>query len=104
MTANVLNIGETDLRNIIFTINQLAKGRSNAVGSVTLTANVTTTTVTAVTCGAGSTPILTPTSAHASAEFGNGTIYISSVANGSFVITHANSAQTDRTYLYAVLG
>jgi hypothetical protein len=26
------------------------------------------------------------------------------VANGSFTVTHANSAQTDRTFMYAALG
>jgi hypothetical protein len=104
MTATVLPLAESDLRKIVFAINQLAQGRSNAVGSITLTTSTATTTVTATNCGAGSTPLLTPTTANASAEFGNGTIRISSVANGSFVITHANSTQTDRTFLYAVLG
>jgi hypothetical protein len=104
MTATVLPLAESDLRKIVFAVNQLGQGRSNAVGSVTLTANTATTTVTATNCGAGSTPILTPTTANASAEFGGGSIYVGTVSNGSFVITHANNAQTDRTFLYAVLG
>ena len=104
MTVQTLNPDETDLRVIVQVINQLAQGRSNAVGSVTLTANAASTTVTAVTCGAGSTPILTPTTANASAEIGAGTARASTVSNGSFVITHANNAQTDRTFLWAVIG
>lgn len=104
MSIDVPHPGETELRAIVMAIGQLAEGRSNAHGTVTLTANVTTTTVTAVTCGSGATPILTPTTANASAEFGNGTIYVGTVSNGSFIITHANSAQTDRIFKWAAIG
>jgi hypothetical protein len=55
-------------------------------------------------CAAGSTPILTPATAAAAAEFGNGTIYVSAVANGTFTIAHASSAIAGRTFLYALLG
>jgi len=104
MTAYVPGLDEKDLRKLILSLQQLGAGRSNAVGSVTLTASATTTTVTDLNCAEGSTPILTPTTAHASAEFGNGTIYISAVANKSFTITHASNTQTDRTFRYAILG
>lgn len=104
MTAYVPGIDETDLKKLILSLQQIAAGRSNAVGLVTLTASTTTTTVTDNNCAAGSTPILVPTTAHASAEIGNGTIYISAVANKSFTITHASNTQTDRTFRYAILG
>lgn len=104
MTAYVPGIDETDPKKVILSLQQLAAGRSNAVGSVTLTASATTTTVTDNNCAAGSVPILIPTTAHASAEVGAGTIYISAVANRSFTVTHANNSQADRTYLYAILG
>lgn len=104
MVAYVPGIDETDLKKLILSLQQIAAGRSNAVGSVTLTASTTTTTVTDNNCAEGSTPILVPTTAHASAEFGNGTIYISAVANKSFTITHASNTQTDRTFRYAILG
>jgi hypothetical protein len=55
-------------------------------------------------CAVGSTPILTPATANASVEVGNGTIYISAVTNGSFTIKHANAATTERTFLYAPHG
>jgi hypothetical protein len=38
------------------------------------------------------------------AEIGNGTMYIGAINNGSFVVTHANNAQADRTFLYVALG
>lgn len=104
MTAYVPGIAETDLKKIVLAVQQLAAGRSNAVGSVTLATGVATTNVSTPNCASGSTPILTPASANAAAELGNGTIFISAVANGSFTITHANSATTGRTFLYAVLG
>lgn len=104
MTAYVPGVDETDLKKLILSLQQVAAGRSNAVGSVTLTASTTTTTVSDDNCAEGTTPILVPTTAHASAEFGNGTIYISAVANKSFTITHASNTQADRTFLYALIG
>jgi hypothetical protein len=107
VTAFVPPLTETDLKQIILAIQQIAAGRSNATGTVTLTANVATTTVTPTQTGsiaAGSTPLLTEMTANAAAERGNGTLYVSTVANGSFTITHANNAQVDRTYRYAILG
>lgn len=104
MSAYVPGIDERDLKKIVLSLQQLAAGRSNAVGTVTLAASATTTTVNDDNCAAASVPILTPTTAHASAEVGAGTIYISAVANKSFTITHANNSQTDRTFLYALVG
>ena len=107
MTAYVPGTNETDLKKIVLAIQQLAAGRSNAVGTVTLATGSATTTVTPNQAGiiaSGSTPILTPTTANAATEIGNGTLYVSAVANGSFTITHANSATTGRTFLYAILG
>jgi hypothetical protein len=104
MTAYVPGITESDLKKIVLAIQQIAAGRSNATGTVTLATGSATTTVTTSNCAAGSTPILTPATANAATELGNGTIYVSAVANGSFTITHANSATTGRTFLYAILG
>lgn len=106
MTALVPAINETDQKKINLSIQQLAAGRSNAVGTVTLTANAATTTVTDMNCAAGCYIGLMPITAHASAEIGAGTIYIdaASILNKSFVITHANNAQTDRSFGYAIQG
>ena len=104
MTAFAPGIAETDLKKIVLAIQQLAAGRSNAVGSVTLATGSSTTTVSTPNCATGSTPILTPATANAATELGNGTMYVSAVANGFFTITHANSATTGRTFLFALLG
>jgi hypothetical protein len=104
MTAYVPGITETDLKKIVLAVQQLAAGRSNAVGAVTLATGSATTLVADKNCAAGSTPLFTPTTANAATELGNGTMFISAVANGSFTITHANSATTGRTFLYALHG
>jgi hypothetical protein len=104
VTAYVPGITETDLKKIVLAIQQLAAGRSNAVGAVTLATSSATTVVTDKNCAAGSTPLFTPTTASAATEAGNGTMYVSAVTNGAFTITHANSATTGRTFLYALHG
>ena len=96
--------GETNLRRIVESIRALYQGRSDAVGSVTLTPSAGTTTVTTVSCGLGSKVSLTPTSANAAAEVGNGTMYVSAVSQGSFTITHANSATVGRTFDWSIKG
>jgi hypothetical protein len=104
MSAYVPGLTETDLKKIVLAIQQLAAGRSNAVGTVTLATGATTTVVPDKNCALGSTPLLTPVTANAAAEVRNGTMYVSAVANGSFAITHASSATTGRTFLYAIHG
>jgi hypothetical protein len=104
MTAYVPGITETDPKKTVLAIQQLAAGRSNAVGAVTLATNAATTVVTDRNCAVGSTPLFTPISANAATEVGNGTMFVSAVANGSFTITHANSATAGRTFLYALIG
>jgi len=106
MTVFVPHITETDQKKQNLSLQQLGAGRSNAVGSVTLTANAATTTVTDMNCASGSSIHLMPTTANASAEIGAGTIYLATatILNGSFVITHANNAQVDRTFRYAIHG
>jgi hypothetical protein len=104
VTAYVPGITETDLKKIVLAVQQLAAGRSNAAGMVTLATGTATTVVTDKNCAAGSTPLLTPATANAATEVGNGTMYVSAVTNGSFTITHANSAAIGRTFLYAIVG
>jgi hypothetical protein len=104
VTINTLAPGEKDMFKIVAMLRELAQGRSNATGTVTLAPNAGSTTVTAVTCATGATVMLTPTTADAAAEIKNGTLWISAVGNQSFTITHANNAQADRTFLWAAYG
>lgn len=106
MTAYVPGLTETDLKKIVLAIQQIAAGRSNAIGTVTLTTSSATTVVTTMPgiCAPGSVPILIPTTANAATEFGAGSLYISSVGLNTFTITHVNSATTLRTFLFAIVG
>jgi hypothetical protein len=104
MTAYVPGVEETDLKKLILSLQQLAAGRSNATGSVTLTANAASTVVSNDNFAAASVMYFTATTSNAATEIGNGTLYVSARAKGSFTITHANNAQVDRTFLYAIQG
>jgi len=104
MTAYVPPAGSTDLKAFWRSILSLASGRSNATGTVTLTVSATSTTVTDQNCAVGTVPILVPTTADAAAALSTTYIPAATILNGSFVITHANNSQADRTFLYAFQG
>lgn len=87
-------------------VNDVMHGHTNTGGLVTLDASVATTTVIDDRISVDSTLVLVPTTANAAAELGAGTLYISETGrvNGSIEITHANNAQTDRTYRVVIIG
>lgn len=92
-------------RDVTTAINQLIRGRSNAVGRVTLTANTTTTTITGELVNEHAEIFLTPRTSNAAAALGTTYASISRVAGVPTVtITHANNAQTDRTFGYIIVG
>ena len=92
------------LRKVSLAVNNILRGKTNNTGSVTLTESVGTTTLTDIRIGINSVVVLQPTTANASAEIGAGTIYFNDPGDGTVVINHANNAQTDRTFKYAVIG
>lgn len=91
-----------DIRRLVEAINSLQRGKMNAVTTVTLTANATTTTLTDNRIGGGTYIGLSPTTANAAAALG--TTYVSAKAKESATITHANNAQTDRTFDVLLVG
>ena len=75
-----------------------------APGSCTLTANAGTTTVLDTNVLTTSAILLFSTSANAAADVAAGNVYVSAKTNGtSFVITHPNNANADKTFDYVVL-
>lgn len=102
MSGTVPAPSETSWPRIVRSVRDLFEGRSNAAGSFTLTASATSTSVTATNCSASSTIFFAPTTANAAAEIGAGGMYVSAKAKGSFTVTHANNAQTDRTFDYRI--
>lgn len=100
----------TFLRKMSQVVRNVMTGKTNNAGSVTLTANAASTVVTVAygVIGENSHILFTPQTANASAEIGAGTMYVSArsvVTNPqTFTITHANNAQTDRSFGYIVVG
>lgn len=101
-----LSPNETNLQRISNAVRQLIEGRSNAVGTVTLTDDgvATTTTVTAVNCGPRSVVILTPQTANAAAALGTTYVQASDVSPGEFIITHAATVNADETFGWFCVG
>lgn len=101
---SVTEYADLKLRRLVERVNQLTVGRMNVVGELTLVANVASTTFEDAQFGVGSAPLLIPTTANAAAEVGAGGFYLSNRTAGAFTVTHANNAQTDRTFLYVRIG
>jgi hypothetical protein len=97
-----LNDLRQTVQRLVDAVNRMMDGRSNAVGEVTLTASATTTAVTDYRVGRDSVVVLMPTTSNAAAAVG--TTYVSALTQNGFTLTHANNAQTDRTFGYAVVG
>ena len=80
----------------------LGEGKIRSVGSVTLTINVATTTLTDRRIGPSSFVGFMPTTSNAAA--GVTALYVTGRGDGTCTLNHANNAQADRTYVYVVLG
>ena len=100
--ARKLQPHEQDPYAIVSTVNELVDGRSNNVGAVTLHPGASTTSVNFPTCSLSSTMLLVPRTANAAAAVP--TTYPQTILNGSFIIAHANNAQTDRTFDFSCVG
>ena len=100
-----LQPGERDPWRIVQSVISLIR-KWNASGQVTLRANQVTTVVDksvapgATNVAMGDEIMLSPRTANAAAALTN--VYVSSVLQGSFVLTHANNAQTDRIFGFGV--
>lgn len=92
------------LWNLTDAINLIQEGRSNAVGEVTLTAGAASTTVSDNNFESAMVVLLQPKTANAAAALSTTYIADADKTKGSFIITHANNAQADRTFGYVRLG
>lgn len=94
------------LRQMTRVVKGIMQGKTNNVGTVTLSAGTTTTTVTLAEGRLGSdTHIsLTATTASAKTSAGAGMSVSKNVANKTFTITHDNTADVDKTFTYALIG
>jgi hypothetical protein len=77
-------------------------GKLNAVNEITLVAGATTTTITDARIGANTFFGFQPMTANAAGALGS--LYVSSQANGTATLTHANTATVDRTFRLLLIG
>ncbi len=99
-----LGWNETDLRKINAVVRQLMEGRSNATGTVTLSTDATSTSVTAPTVGASSIIALSPQTSAAAGALATSYIPSTDVSPGVFVVRHSSSTSTARTFGWVALG
>jgi hypothetical protein len=99
-----LPVAGGDPRQVAAVVNRLAQGKLNCRGSVTLAADAASTVVRDPRATAASVILLMPVTASAAAEIGSGTIYVSARDKGAFTLVHADNAQIDRAFDYAILG
>lgn len=102
MSGYSVSTNEKDPAKFALAIQQLYSGRSNAAGTVTLAAGATATVVTPFNCAPACAVFLFQKTANAAAALA--TTFISAVGKQTFTITHANNAQTDRTFFYVCIG
>lgn len=100
MSVLVPGISDTDPMRLANAIRQLAEGRSNAVGTLTLTPSATSTTVKATNCAPTSIVLLTAQTANAATATG---VYVIA-GKGEFTVHHNSSAAIDRTFGFETRG
>lgn len=94
--------GDLHRHELVRYLEQVNLGKINCAGEFTLTANVNTTTVNDTRAGASSFIVWSPLTANAAGEML--TMFVSARNKQSFVLTHANNANTDRTFSYVIIG
>ena len=93
---------EQQLQRIAESINGLIDGKLDVTGTFTLEDGETETVVMDNRFESNMVPHWTPTTANAATAMTS--LFLSARDKGSFTLTHDNTADTDRTYLYVRLG
>jgi hypothetical protein len=93
-------------RDVYNTLFRLRQGKVECVTEITLTANAATTTFNDQRLSIQSVVSFDPKTANAAAEKAAGTMYVLTANRGStsWVITHANNAQADRSFQVSIIG
>ncbi len=87
---------------VVESINNLIDGKLRVTGTVTLAAGATSTIVEDNLFESNMVPCFTALTANAASALGG--MYVSFRGQGTFTLTHANNAQTDRTFAYTRFG
>lgn len=89
------------IRKVKDAVNLALRGKSNNTGQVTLTASVTSTTVTDNRCNENSVILITPITANAGLHYADTYVV---AGDKQFIIYHQSKTHTDRTFRYVVIG
>jgi hypothetical protein len=105
MTSSRLNLIRpnegTDTR-LYDQVEGVLNGQTRNRGTLTLTANTTTTAINDARFESAQTVVLSPLTANAAAALA--TTYVSARTAKQFTLTHANNAQVDKTFEYIFVG
>jgi hypothetical protein len=89
------------LNRLVDIVRLLMDGKHNATGTVTFTANATSTTITDARIGGGTVVLLFPSTESAAGEVA---YWQSSTGEGTATITHQSDERSDRTFFYVLQG
>ena len=97
---------DPQLRRLWEVVSQMRRGKLEVVSEFTLTANAATSVLSFKGLSPQSVVVFDPKTANAAAELYGGTMYVLTAnrGNDTWTVTHANNAQTDRTFQVAVIG
>lgn len=97
-------------RRIARVVNSLLQGKTNNVGTVTLTTNAASTVITLPDglLGADTVILFDPLTANAAADLYGGAMYVTTanrnVLSKTITITHPNNANADKAFRYTLIG
>lgn len=100
-----LSFDKAGWRRLVDATIQIVTGRQNSVGDVTLAVSPATSTVVSFpNCSRDCRVFLFPQTTHAAAALATTFIKKSDIGQGSFVITHAASANVDSNWSFLCIG
>ena len=89
-------------------VNQILRGKTNNIGEITLTANSATTSITVPVgvFGTSTVFLFDATTSTAATALGSGSMYVSTRTpdTGVYIITHPNTADTNKTFKVSYVG
>jgi len=95
---------ERNIQEIVDTVREVAVGRQDSIGDVTLRAGQTTTVVPFQNCSKDCRVFLFPQTANAAGAVATTYILRADIIQRQFTITHASAGSTDRTFSFVAIG
>ena len=106
MSLQLIPVSESSIPRWLYiiseTVNNLIIGRANNTSTFTLASGATSTVIVDPAFESSQVPCWTPTTAAAATAMTK--VYVSSRSKGTFTVTHDNTADTDRTFIYTRWG